>query len=89
VTNTPGKLTAKEVAKQLGLGRDAAKVLFWIHSGELSAINVARKATGRPRYRISIADLLAFEERRRVQPQVKVGRRQRRPRSTDEIIEFF
>jgi excisionase family DNA binding protein len=87
LSNVSSTLTVREIAQRLKVDPD--KVRRWIHSGTLKALNVAGNAFGRPRYRISIADLLAFEERRRVQPQIKVGRRQRRPRSTDEIIEFF
>jgi len=82
------KLTLREVAARLGLGNDTDKVRAWIKSGELVAINVARKANGRPRYRIDPIDLAAFEQRRRVRPQASAVRR-RRKRTNDNVINFF
>jgi len=87
VTGTPAKLSTRQVAERLGLGRNTDKVLGWIRSGELPAINVARKTAGRPRYRIDVADLETFVQGRRVRPQTRVtGRRRNR---TGGVIEFF
>lgn len=44
------------------------KVLCWIHSGELRAVNVARSRIGRPRYQFPLDAIEAFEEARQVQP---------------------
>jgi excisionase family DNA binding protein len=49
-------LSVGEVAKCLGVRRE--KVLKWIHSGAIRAINTATGA--RPRYRVSRADLKEF-----------------------------
>lgn len=53
------KLTPPEVARRWGVSSD--KVRSWIENGELRAINLAARLRGRPRYRIDLADLLAFE----------------------------
>jgi excisionase family DNA binding protein len=64
-TNRQGKSPA-EVAAYFGVKVD--KVLFWIHAGELRAINTALKPNGRPRYRILEKDLEDFERHRANHP---------------------
>ena len=54
-------LTVTEAAKLLRVSRD--KVLGWINSSRLRAVNTAR-GQGRPRYRIARADLENFLEGR-------------------------
>ena len=44
------------------------KVLAWIASGELAAINVATKPDGRPRWIITIEAIAEFEQRRSSRP---------------------
>jgi excisionase family DNA binding protein len=61
VSATP-LVTPAAVADRYGVGVD--KVLRWIAAGELRALNVAASPEGRPRWRIDLADLAAFEERR-------------------------
>jgi len=84
--NSPRKLTPPEVARRYGVSPE--KVLGWIKSGELRAVNVATRREGRkPRYRIDEGDLLAFEAARAPQPAPPMSRRRRhRPQS---VIEFF
>lgn len=79
------KLTPPEVARQWGVSID--KVLTWIRSGELRALNLATRLTGRPRYRIDVNDLRDFEQRRAVIPPSPPERRRRK--STADVIEFF
>lgn len=43
---------------------NTAKVLGWIHSGQLRALNYASRPNGVPRWRIDPADLAAFDESR-------------------------
>lgn len=57
------KLTPPELAKRWGVAHN--KVLDFIHSGELRAIDLASPASTKPRFRIDVADIAAFEERRR------------------------
>jgi excisionase family DNA binding protein len=55
-------LTPPEAARQIGVSAD--KILAWIKAGELRAWNSALRAGGRPRWRIDVADLAAFEASR-------------------------
>jgi hypothetical protein len=78
------KLTPPQVAERDQVSPD--KVLGWFRAGELRAVNVATRTTGRPRYRIDVADLLAFEQRRAaVQTPVP---RHRRTKAVD-VTEYF
>ena len=71
------KLTPPMIAKMWGV--KCQKVLTWIRSGELKAIDVASRRGGRPRYLVDIQDLAAFERSREVcprpLPQIKAKRR--------------
>jgi hypothetical protein len=55
-------LSPKQVAVMWGTSHD--KVLAFIRTGELQAFNVASRPTGRPRFRITLAAVKAFEELR-------------------------
>ena len=79
-------MTPPEMARQWGIGVD--KVLAWIRSGELRAINVASQREGRPRYLIDLADIAVFEAARSVAASTPVARRRRR-RCDATITEFF
>jgi len=66
------------------------KVLAWIHSGELCAVNHAERRGGIPRWRISAGALAAFDaartNRAAIQPkQVRAKRRVDDP----GVIQFF
>ena len=78
------KLTPPELAKLWGI--DVQKVLHWIKSGELRAVNLATRRDGRPRYAIDVADIAIFEASRAVQPPAP---RMHRRRVDPSIIEFF
>ena len=83
------KLTPPEVAKLWGVSAD--KVLTWIRSGELRAINAATSQRGRPRYLIDVKDLEDFETRRAVlagDPERKIGKK-RRKKAASGIVEFY
>lgn len=69
-------LTPPQVAKLLQTNSN--KVLGWIHSGELPAIDIAQTRGGRPRWRIKAADLDAFLDRRTATPAPKQHRRRRK-----------
>jgi hypothetical protein len=76
-------LTPPQVAEQYRV--DPHRVIHWIRSGQLRAINLG-DGNKRPRYRISPADLAAFEASRSVQPPApRVRRRWKDP----QIHEFF
>ena len=59
--------TPPQVADVLGVGHD--KILVWIHSGELRAIDVSTTRGQRPRWRISRIDLEDFLKRRAAIPR--------------------
>lgn len=66
----------REIAQRFRVSH--AKVLVWISSGELRAVNVASTPGGKPMYRVYPADLEAFENARVVvPPQPKPPRRRR------------
>ena len=82
---TTSTITPPELAKRYRVNVD--KILAWIRSGELPAINIASKPGGRPRWRIRESDIELFEARRSaVAPAKKTRRRRRR---SPGVIEFF
>jgi transposase len=82
---TRQKISPPELAKRWGI--DSHKILGWIRSGEMKAIDVSTRQGGRPRYAIDEADILAFENRRAVGGPVKAPRRRRAKQQ--DVIEFF
>lgn len=60
-------LTPPEVAARFGCKPET--VIGWIRSGELAAINLARRGSLRPRYRVSPEALELFERARSVIPR--------------------
>jgi hypothetical protein len=81
---TRTKISPPELARRYGC--DVHKVLSWIRSGELRAIDASTTRGGRPRFLIDLADLLVFEQSRAIQPPVP---RVRRRRQDPNVIEFF
>lgn len=77
-------LTARQYAQRLGI--DVGKVLAWIHSGELRAVDVSQYRSGRPRWRIPVDAIAAFEQARSTRPAAKPGRRRRQQIA---VKEFF
>jgi hypothetical protein len=72
------------------LGVDQDKILGWIHSGELLAIDVSERRGGRPRWRIPAEAWQAFCVARSNQatlPPPRAARRRRR--ETSDIIQFY
>lgn len=85
MTTDRQKVTPPQIAKAWGIKKE--KVIAWIRSGELKAINVATNANGaRPRFLVDVEDLAAFELRRQVVPPSKPVKRKKRPSG---VIEFF
>ena len=78
-------LSPSDIAVSRGI--NVLKVLTWIKSGELKAVNVATCAGRLPRWRISPADLEAFDAARAAVPQAPVTRRARR--KAGHVVEFF
>ena len=83
-------LTPPEIARRWGVSPET--VIGWVRSGQLRAVDVSsRPGIGRPRFRIDIADLSAFENRRQVIPRGKNGNNpsRRRRRKPAGVVEFF
>ena len=78
-------LSPPKVAELIGVSH--AKVLHWIDSGELRAVNVASNQGGRPRFKISRADLESFLARRSTTAE-PTPRRQRVGQEQG-VIEFY
>ena len=78
-------MTPNQIARRLGIG--VHKVLRWIMSGELRAVNVASDTAHRRQWAILPESLDEFERRRAAVPTVKPSRR--RPRKHQEVIEYF
>jgi hypothetical protein len=82
------KLTPPDLARRWGVS--TTKIVNFIKSGELRAINIAAHRKNRPRYLIDVADIAAFEKSRSVVPDT--GPRTAnilRPRRTGNVREFF
>lgn len=71
------KFTPPEVARLWGISPD--KVVSWIHSGVLRAIDASTTRGQRPRYLIDVDDLAAFERARSTTPPPKTTSRRREP----------
>lgn len=67
-------LTPPAIARRYGI--HVSRVLAWIRSGQLAAINVG-DGTRRPRWRILPDALEAFERRRAAQPAAKATQRRK------------
>lgn len=59
-------LTPPQLARKLGVKPE--KVIYWIKTGQLRAINMAEKPDGYARYRIYPADVEAFQKTRETVP---------------------
>lgn len=70
------RLTVSQVAKLLQISPDKVREL--IRTGELDAFNVANVGSKRPRIRVHPRDLIAWENRRKVEPRPKARPRRRR-----------
>ena len=79
------KYTPPQIAAMWGISVD--KVLVWIRSGELRAIDGSSSRSQRPRYLIDIDDLKDFERRRAVSPPPSPRRRSQQ--KDDHVIEFY
>ncbi len=82
------KRTPPQIAKLWGCS--IKKVVWFIRSGQLRAVNLASNPTGRPRYVIDLADIEAFEIARQVVPDGGASTtRKLRRRAAKGVKEFF
>lgn len=83
-------LKVAEIAERYRVG--APKVIAWIKSGQLKAVDVSASGKGvKQHYRVFESELEAFEQRRSVCEAESQPRRHRKRRSrvTDGMTRFF
>ena len=82
-------LTPPRVAKRFGVA--TAKVIGWIRTGELKALNLANRGCVRPRYSVTPEALEDFERARQVVPDggESTTKRLRRLTKQKGIKDFF
>lgn len=78
--------TPPEIARRYGV--DPAKVLTWIHAGELVGINIATNANGSPRFIVTAEALAAFEAKRSTGTLIRAATpaRKRKPLTAKEYV---
>jgi hypothetical protein len=79
-------LTPPQIAKERAIR--TSKVLHWIASGELEAVNCAEKRQGRPRWRISAQSLAAFDRGRSSRAGLAVPMKPPRKAISTGVTEF-
>ena len=82
--NARPTISPADLARHWGIKID--KVLNWISSGQLKAVNVAANASGKPRYRIDAEALAAFKAARTL--ATPEPRRRRRSRPEDDVPQY-
>lgn len=85
----PEWFSPREIAAARRVGM--SKILAFIHSGELEAVNMAVGRLGRPRWRVSAAALQAFDQARSNRARLRgSGERKVRGGASDpRITQFF
>lgn len=79
-------LSPPQIARARGVR--VAKVIHWIRTGELEAINLASRRDGRPRWRISPEALARFDAARSSRVAIRSPARRRTTTAT-EVDHFF
>lgn len=71
-------------------GVNVRKVLWWIETGELQAVNFATKRSGRKRWKLSQESIAAFEQARTNHGKSATPAKRRREKpETGGVVEFF
>jgi hypothetical protein len=81
----PPYFTPRGVAERIDVRIHS--VLYWIASGQLRAVNVAKKPGGRPSWRIAKDDLALFLMARTPQTHAPSGRRKKQP--AGDYVKYF
>jgi excisionase family DNA binding protein len=79
-------LTPPQIAEILGVAHE--KILQFIRTGELRAIDLSSKRGHRPRWHVSRDDLEDFLNRRAAKP-LPPSRRRKRRRRDDDFTKYF
>ena len=80
------KYSPPQVARMFGVS--TTKIIGWIQSGQLTAINVADGPKNRPRYLIDRDAIAQFEKQRAVVPNPVTTQKLRR-RAASGVKEYF
>lgn len=80
-------LTPPQIAVRLGVTN--SKILGWIQSGELRAVNLAATRSNQPRWKVLESDLERFLESRTALPPEPKKMRRRNERLATGEIDFF
>jgi len=80
-------ITPPQLAKELKVKVD--KIHAWIHSGQLTAINVAEEPTGRPRWRITQEAIDQFLLSRQSHKPAPAPQRRTRRKSLPLVTKYF
>ena len=80
-------LTPPQIAEQLGVAHE--KILNFIRTGELRAIDLSSCRGSRPRWHISREDLESFLARRAATPSPAPKRKKKKAKGYDSVIEFY
>ncbi|MDB5388934.1 MAG: Helix-turn-helix domain protein [Planctomycetaceae bacterium] len=80
-------VTPKDIADRYGINQ--SKVLTWIASGELIAINTVTRRGDKPRWKIAPSALATFEAGRSSKPPVATPARRQRTRDTSDDVDYF
>ena len=81
------KYTPPQIAGMFGI--DVMKVIAWIKSGELKAIDASTRRGERPRYLVDVADLETFEQARAVVPPPPRAERRKAPPRPAGYVRYF
>jgi hypothetical protein len=81
------KVTPPELGRRWGVSAD--KIVFFILSGELRAIDCSRRRGERPRYLIDEADIAEFEAARQVTPPAPAPTRRKRSKQPAGFVRHF
>ena len=81
------KVTPPQLAKRWGVSPD--KIIYFIASGELRAIDASLRRGERPRYLIDEEDIAAFEAAREVAPPAPVAPRRKRNSLPADFVRHF
>lgn len=77
-------ITPKAYAQQLGVSEN--KVLAWIRTGQLKALNVASSVRNRPRWKITAEARREFEDSRTAKPSESATATLRRRTSYERYV---
>ena len=80
-------ITPPELARRYGV--HVYKILSFIRSGELAALNLATRRSGRPRWKITPEAIAAFERSRSSSAPPARTPRHRRPKLDANVTEYF